>query len=226
MLSRTRLTGLIALTALLTAGGNSRADDDAASLLAEFVGEIVAGGEWQTANPDYRTDTEQPSHFSLRYRWGPGRSQVVSELVGVFKERPETPVYWTIYTYVDPETRSVEVLQIGAGGGLAKGTMTMNAQGQRIIDQTGADAYLDPDDDAGAGRRRRMADRARVGMDEGRRRLGRFRVSRARGQGQYWPAITGCARACTDHRSMRSKAGCRRTPSWYRRNECSAGPYR
>ena len=136
MLSRTRLTGLIALTALLTAGGNSRADDDAASLLAEFVGEIVAGGEWQTANPDYRTDTEQPSHFSLRYRWGPGRSQVVSELVGVFKERPETPVYWTIYTYVDPETRSVEVLQIGAGGGLAKGTMTMNAQGQRIIDQT------------------------------------------------------------------------------------------
>jgi len=106
------------------------------SRLEEVVGVLVDGGEWRTPNPEYAGGVNQPSHFALRYRWGPGRTQAISELVGIFPNSPETPVYWTIYTYLNPATGAVEVLQIGAGGAVAKGHMTIGAEGQRLVEQS------------------------------------------------------------------------------------------
>lgn len=130
------IVALPAWVGLLSAGGAAaNADEDSTTLLEEFAGILVAGGEWRSPNPDYRNEPAAPSHFALRYRWGPGRRQVIGELVGVFAKSEETPVYWTIYSYLDPLTNALEVLQIGAGGAVAKGRMTMGVDGRRVIDQ-------------------------------------------------------------------------------------------
>lgn len=130
---------------LLTAGlllfASAFADQETTTATHEkldaFFGQLVAGGEWRTPNPDYDPGEDTAREYVLRYRWGPHRQHMNGTLLGYFPgpDGGREELIWSLYAFHNPVTGDVLVNQIGANGALASGRAELAADGKHVIEQ-------------------------------------------------------------------------------------------
>lgn len=132
----------VMLAFMLAGPATAQSDGDDApeapkAALEKLHGDVVRGGEWRTPNPDYKAGEEAPTHYVLRYNWGPYKQHITGELGGIYQtEKGEKEIrYWTMYTFYNPITRVAEASQIGWNGSIGIGPMHRNIDGNLQIDQ-------------------------------------------------------------------------------------------
>lgn len=108
-----------------------------AKALEALMGDLVRGGEWRTPNPDYKEGENAPTHYSLRYSWGPYKQHVAGELLGVFEtqEGEKLVRFWSLYTFYNPVTGEAAAHQIGWNGSIGSGVIFRDGENHVNVEQ-------------------------------------------------------------------------------------------
>ncbi len=135
-----RLAAVLALAAVAAFPASAEDEPKSRTEIAmekQWGAMLKGSGEWRTPNPGFADPKTTPKEYAVRFRWGPYRQDVSGELVGVFEtdKGPKEARFWNFYSYHNPVTDEILLVQVNWDGAMGSGPMSVAPDGVETIDQ-------------------------------------------------------------------------------------------